>query len=122
MKLHCIAFALVIIGALNWGLIGLGGSSWNLVNLILGQWPMVENLVYILVGLSAIALVFSHNKQYLVKVSGALPPIIIPVQVVSESEERSAVRPESSEALKAGDRIIRKDALFLFRQTTAADL
>ena len=54
MKLACL---LVIIGALNWGLIGLGGfmgSDWNVVHMILGGWPQVEWVVYILVGLSAL--------------------------------------------------------------------
>ena len=66
MKLHTIAFTLVIIGGLNWGLVALGswmGSNWNVVNLILGSWPGGENLVYLLVGLSALVLVFSHKKD-----------------------------------------------------------
>jgi uncharacterized protein len=48
---------LVIIGAINWGLAGVGGflgSNLNLVNLILGSIPAVENLVYVLVGLSGL--------------------------------------------------------------------
>jgi uncharacterized membrane protein YuzA (DUF378 family) len=64
--LHYTAFILVIIGSLNWGLIALGswmGSNWNVVNLLLGSWPVVENIVYLLVGLSALVLVFSHKKD-----------------------------------------------------------
>lgn len=64
MKLHCIAFILVIVGGLNWGLVALGslmGSNWNIVNLLLGAWSMVENVVYLLVGVSALVLVFSHK-------------------------------------------------------------
>lgn len=52
-----IAFILVIVGALNWGLVGLGsfmGSNFNVVNLLLGSWPQVEAVVYILVGVAAI--------------------------------------------------------------------
>lgn len=45
---------LVIVGALNWGLVGLGGllgyPEWNLVSMLLGSWPMVESVVYVLVG------------------------------------------------------------------------
>lgn len=55
--LHGIACVLVIVGALNWGLIGVGafmGSDWNVVHMILGTWPQVEWIVYVLVGLSAI--------------------------------------------------------------------
>lgn len=57
-SLHGVAFILVIIGALNWGLTALG---FNVVNLLLGTWPMVEKIVYILVGLSAIYEIVSHR-------------------------------------------------------------
>lgn len=66
MKLHGIAFILAMIGALNWGLVGVGeivGGNWNLVYLLVGQWPMIEAIVYILVGLSAIWLVINHKKD-----------------------------------------------------------
>lgn len=56
-----IAFGLLIIGGLNWGLVGLGafmGSNWNLVNFLFGQWPSLEWLVYILVGLAAVWILF----------------------------------------------------------------
>ena len=65
-SLHTIAFVLVIIGGLNWGLVALGtwmGGNWNVVNLLLGQWSGLENLVYLLVGLSAIVLVVGHKKD-----------------------------------------------------------
>ncbi len=74
MKLHTIAFVLVIVGGLNWGLMAIGsymGSNWNVVNLILGSWPAVENLIYLLVGLSAIVLVSSHKADCRVCDSGA---------------------------------------------------
>ncbi len=51
------ACVLVVVGAVNWGLIGLGGfmgSNWNVVNMLLGSWPQVEWVVYILVGLSGL--------------------------------------------------------------------
>ncbi len=56
-----IAYWLIIIGALNWGLVGLGhlfGGDWNIVYLLLGKWPVVEDLVYVLVGVSAVASLF----------------------------------------------------------------
>jgi len=54
---------LLIIGGLNWGLVGVAmlignGSNWNVVNLLLGSWPMVEGIVYVLVGLAAIMGIF----------------------------------------------------------------
>lgn len=48
---------LVIVGAINWGLVGLGdfmGQNWNVVNLVLGSWPTLEWIVYILVGIAGI--------------------------------------------------------------------
>jgi uncharacterized membrane protein YuzA (DUF378 family) len=66
--MHIITFLLVIIGALNWGLIGLGwliggGADWNVVHMILGSWMSLEGLVYVLVGLSAIWLLVMHKKE-----------------------------------------------------------
>lgn len=58
--LHMVTFILLVIGGLNWGLTALG---FNLVNMILGGWPMVENLVYILVGLSAILQLVTHKSN-----------------------------------------------------------
>ncbi len=56
-----IVSVLVIIGALNWGLVGAGmlfGSthdmSWNLVGMILGT-GTIAAIVYLLVGIAAIA-------------------------------------------------------------------
>ncbi len=58
--LHYVAFVLVIIGGLNWGFTALG---WNVVYMILGSWPVVEQIVYILVGLSAIYLAVMHASE-----------------------------------------------------------
>jgi uncharacterized protein len=60
--LHSIAFVLVVVGALNWGLVGIN-SGWNLVALLLGKWAIVERIVYILVGLSGILLVVTHRRD-----------------------------------------------------------
>ena len=58
--LHVIAFVLVIVGGLNWGLTAFG---YNLVSLLLGSWPMVEKTVYVLVGLSAIYIGVTHKAD-----------------------------------------------------------
>lgn len=60
-----IAFVLVIVGALNWGLVGVGHfveTNLNVVNLLVGTWPAVEAVVYILVGLSAVGMLFGCKK------------------------------------------------------------
>lgn len=55
---HMTAFALVIVGALNWGLVGL--FEFNLVAALLGSMPMVEKVVYILVGAAAVFEAATH--------------------------------------------------------------
>lgn len=49
---------LVIIGSVNWGLVGLGmlmgGKGWNVVSMLLGSMPTVEAVVYVLVGLGGL--------------------------------------------------------------------
>jgi uncharacterized membrane protein YuzA (DUF378 family) len=57
--LHMIAFILLVIGGLNWGLSALG---YNIVNMLLGGWPVVEKIIYLLVGLSAIFEAVGHKK------------------------------------------------------------
>lgn len=59
--LHIAAFLLTVVGALNWGLVGL--FNFNLVAVLLGSVPMVERVVYILVGLSAAYLVVTHRTD-----------------------------------------------------------
>ena len=52
---------LLIIGGLNWGLTGVGmmiGSNLNVVNMILGSMPMIEAIIYIVVGIAAIVSIF----------------------------------------------------------------
>ena len=47
-----IALALVIIGAINWGLIGI--FNFNLVDTIVGVMSIISRIIYILVGLSGL--------------------------------------------------------------------
>ncbi len=67
--LHMVAGLLTIVGALNWGLVGLGyffGGNWNLVTLIFTTWlslPVLENVVYLAVGASAVVCAVMCNKE-----------------------------------------------------------
>ena len=54
---HSVAYWLMWFGALNWGLVGV--FNWNLVNTILGGLPVLERVVYILIGLAAVFALFS---------------------------------------------------------------
>ena len=56
--IELIALILVLVGGLNWGLVGL--LNLNLVTLILGSVPVLVTIVYDLVGLSA--LYIAYNK------------------------------------------------------------
>ena len=47
-----IVFFLLLVGGLNWGLIGLFG--WNLVGSIFGMLPVLTRLIYILFGAAAV--------------------------------------------------------------------
>ncbi|MBX4211637.1 MAG: DUF378 domain-containing protein [Candidatus Yanofskybacteria bacterium] len=52
MSLKKVAYALVMVGAINWGLIGI--LDYNLVNELLGDWPSLVRIIYALVGVSAV--------------------------------------------------------------------
>lgn len=63
------SLVLVIVGALNWGLVGLGsltGGEYNLVNLLLGgvMGGQLEALVYLLVGLSGLYQIYFGYELY----------------------------------------------------------
>lgn len=55
------AMILVIIGGLNWGLVGL--LDWDLVATIFGAMSTISRAVYILVGLSALYMIYSAMKM-----------------------------------------------------------
>lgn len=50
--LNAVALVLIIVGGLNWGLVGL--FDFNLVAAIFGADTWITNLIYILVGLAGI--------------------------------------------------------------------
>ncbi|MFW6131035.1 MAG: DUF378 domain-containing protein [Candidatus Aminicenantaceae bacterium] len=56
-----IALILVVIGGLNWGLVGI--FNFNLVSWIFGAMSVVSRIIYILVALSAIIILFFPVKS-----------------------------------------------------------
>lgn len=65
--LDWLSLVLVIVGALNWGLVGLGmylDANLNLVDLIFGGAPAVEALVYLLVGLAGLYELYFAYQLY----------------------------------------------------------
>lgn len=62
-----VSLALVIVGALNWGLVGIGSlidANWNLVTLLFGTVPLLESLVYVLVGLAGLYELYFAYQLY----------------------------------------------------------
>ena len=55
-----IAIILLIIGGLNWALVGL--FSFDLVAAIFGELSVISRIIYILVGISAIYEIFTLKK------------------------------------------------------------
>jgi len=65
-NLHMVAWILLIVGGLNWLLVGVGGfagGDWNIVKLVLGSVPSLEWLVYVLVGLAAVYELVNHKNS-----------------------------------------------------------
>jgi uncharacterized membrane protein YuzA (DUF378 family) len=61
-----ISLALVIIGAINWGLVGIGGfldANWNVVALLLGT-GAIADVVYLLVGLAGLYELYFAYQLY----------------------------------------------------------
>jgi len=61
---HMIGKILLIIGGINWGLVGLGMlmgkdiEAWNVVHMIFGAMPTLEGIIYVLVGVAAVMKIF----------------------------------------------------------------
>ena len=60
--LDWLAQILLIIGGINWGLVGLLGL--NLVSTLFGEGSLISRIIYILVGLSALwgLAIFRHSR------------------------------------------------------------
>jgi uncharacterized protein len=55
-----VAIALVVIGALNWALVGL--FEWNLVAALFGPMSAITRIVYVVVGLAGLYLLFLSTR------------------------------------------------------------
>ena len=59
--LHMVSFSLVVIGGLNWLLVGLIG--WDVGELFGGQGAAISRIIYVLVGLATIVVAATHKKD-----------------------------------------------------------
>jgi len=63
------SLVLVIVGAINWGLVGVGQlvsstANWNLVSIVFGSIPTLEALVYVVVGLAGLYELYFAYQLY----------------------------------------------------------
>ena len=58
--LHMVAFLLLVIGGLNWLLVGAFG--WDVGQLFGGMAATISRVIYVLVGLSALFILFTHKS------------------------------------------------------------
>jgi uncharacterized membrane protein YuzA (DUF378 family) len=56
-----IAYVLLLIGGINWGVYGVSG--YDVVDVLLGNIPMIANIVYVLVGLSAVYILLQRYSM-----------------------------------------------------------
>ena len=59
--LHIIAFILLVIGGLNWLVLGLSG--WDIGMLFGGQGAIISRVIYVLVGLAAVYSIVMHKRE-----------------------------------------------------------
>lgn len=59
--IHCVAWVLLIVGGLNWLLVGL--FNWDIGEIFGGMDALISKIIYILVGLSAIWELSTHRKN-----------------------------------------------------------
>lgn len=57
-----VAFALLVAGGVNWGLVGLAGERLNVVALVFDPLGLTQ-VVYLLVGASAVYIAATHMKD-----------------------------------------------------------
>ena len=62
--LNAVTFVLVVVGALNWGLVGLAEFDLvaTLFGLSFGQVSAITRVIYLLVGLSALYQLFTYKS------------------------------------------------------------
>lgn len=59
--MHKVAYILLIIGGINWLLVGLFG--WDIGALFGGMTMLIPKIIYVLVGASALYEIFSHKAR-----------------------------------------------------------
>jgi uncharacterized membrane protein YuzA (DUF378 family) len=85
---HMIAVALVLVGGLNWGLIGAFGL--NLVAAVLGR-GVIANTVYVMVGLAALFLAFKRDTYLPFLGETVMPCSLMPDRIPEHADTEVAI-------------------------------
>jgi uncharacterized membrane protein YuzA (DUF378 family) len=88
--IHKAAIFFVIVGAINWGLIGT--SKINLVERIFGKGSGISRVIYVLVGLSALMIAFNRDTYLPFLGESVFPCSVLPDQVPSGATRSVQVR------------------------------
>ncbi len=59
--MHCVAYILLVIGGLNWLLVGL--FMWDVGEIFGGMGSVVSRIIYVLVGLAAVYEIATHKSN-----------------------------------------------------------
>lgn len=97
--LYKMAMVLIIIGALNWFSIGVAG--FNAVERLLGRGTIYSRAIYIIVGLSALAIMFNRDT-YLPFLGEA----VLPCSMIPEHEPENADTTMKVENLPVGAKVL----------------
>lgn len=89
---HKVAIVLLVIGALNWGLVG--AFRINLVDRLLGKGSGLSRAVYVLVGISALAVAFNRDTYLPFLGESVFPCSVLPDQVPAGATREVKVHAE----------------------------
>lgn len=89
---HKVAIVLLVIGALNWGLVG--AFRINLVDRLLGKGSGLSRAVYVLVGIAALAVAFNRDTYLPFLGESVFPCSVLPDQVPAGATREVKVHAE----------------------------
>ena len=58
-----VAFTLMVVGGLNYGLVGLFGDNWDVLGNLLGDNVVLTEIIYTLIGVSTVYTLVTHPKD-----------------------------------------------------------
>lgn len=89
---HKVAVVLLVVGALNWGLVG--GFRINLVERLLGKGSIGARIIYILVGIAALSVAFNRDTYLPFLGESVFPCSVLPDQVPAGATRTVQVKVE----------------------------